>query len=373
MPPCRCCAEFSPSIHRRGACLHQRRAASPSGGRRSVPDALAAPYLCAMDTALHPDRRLSAQPLKEQAEALGFFLCRVARAEPMDEEARRLEAWLNQGKHGQMSWMANHFDLRIDPTKLVSGARTVVSLAFNYHQPDQPGDPEAPRISQYAYGEDYHRVLRRKLKALLGWLRTRYGEVQGRVFVDSGPVLERDWARRSGLGWVGKHTLLVHPRHGSWFFLAELIIDLALEPDSPIRDHCGTCRRCIEACPTSAISPAGYLLDASKCISYLTIELRDAIPETFRDQMAGWAFGCDICQEVCPWNRFARPHEEPAFVPDPDLLTMRRGDWQEMTEETFGRIFGRSAVQRTGYEGLHRNLRFLGCSDGRDPKEADEA
>jgi epoxyqueuosine reductase len=304
--------------------------------------------------------------LKAQAAAQGFFHCGVAKAERMEEEALRLEDWLNQGKHGQMSYMANHFDLRIDPTQLVPGARTVISLAFNYHNPDKPDDPDAPKISQYAYGEDYHHVLRKRLKSMLSWIRETYGPVDGRVFVDSAPVLERDWARRSGVGWVGKHTLLIHPKAGSYFFLAELIIDLAFTPDPPISDHCGTCRRCIDACPTEAISPAGYSLDASKCISYLTIELRDAIPEVFQGKMEGWMFGCDICQEVCPWNRFASRHNEPAFDPHPDLLHMSTSAWEECTDDVFNNLFSRSAVRRTGLTGFRRNIRFLKSGAGVD-------
>lgn len=311
--------------------------------------------------------------LKARAGELGFFLCSVARAQPLDEEARRLEAWLHQGFQGRMEWMARHFDLRTDPTRLVPGAKSVICLAYNYHNPDTPDDPQAPRISQYAYGEDYHKILRRKLKELLAWIRDTYGQAEGRVFVDSGPVMERDWARRAGLGWAGKHTLLLHPRHGSYFFLAEIILDLPFAPDEPMKDHCGTCRRCIDACPTAAISPQGYLLDASRCISYLTIELREAIPDAFRGHMEGWAFGCDICQDVCPWNRFARRHEEPTFDPPDELLSMTAREWQEITEETFSILFDRSAVRRTGYEGLRRNLRFLaedtasGSPDGTGP------
>ncbi len=297
--------------------------------------------------------------LKARAASLGFFLCGVAKAERMEEEARRLEDWLNQGNHGQMAYMANHFDLRVDPTQLVPGARTVISLAFNYHNPDKPADPNAPRISQYAYGEDYHQVLRKKLKTLLAWIRDIYGQVQGRVFVDSAPVLERDWARRAGVGWVGKHTLLIHPKAGSYFFLAELIIDLPFAPDPPIRDHCGTCKRCIDACPTDAISPEGYSLDASKCISYLTIELRDAIPKTFEGKMEGWIFGCDICQEVCPWNRFASRHDEPTFEAAAGLLEMDKADWKEITEETFSVMFSKSALKRPGFERLGRTIQFV--------------
>lgn len=297
--------------------------------------------------------------LRQEAQRLGFSFVGISKAEHMDEEARRLEAWLNQGLHGQMQYMENHFDLRTDPRKLVPGARSVVSLLYNYHNPDKQQDPQAPKISQYAYGEDYHFVLKRKLKDLLAYLHEQIGEVSGRCFVDSAPVLERDWARRSGVGWVGKHTLLIHPRAGSYFFLAELILDLELIADGPIKDYCGTCRRCIDACPTQAISQEGYLLDASRCISYLSIELKEAIPEEFRGQLDNWMFGCDVCQEVCPWNRFSSRHEEPAFEPSEELLPMRREEWLELTEEVFRRVFRKSAVKRTKYAGLMRNIRFL--------------
>ncbi len=297
--------------------------------------------------------------IREKALELGFMHLGVARAEPMDEEARRLEAWLNQGHHGKMSYMANHFDKRVDPTKLVDGAKSVISLTYNYFTDTKQTDETAPKISQYAYGQDYHFVIKRKLKDLLAYIREEIGEVNGRCFVDSAPVLERDWARRSGVGWVGKHTLLLHPKVGSYFFLAELIIDLELTTDDPIRDHCGTCTRCIDACPTEAISPQGYVLDGSKCISYLTIELKEAIPLEFKGKMEGWMFGCDICQQVCPWNRFAKPHQEPAFEPHPDLLDMTKTDWTEITEEVFRKVFKKSAVKRTKYAGLKRNIEFV--------------
>lgn len=299
------------------------------------------------------------QIIRQEALDLGFSHIGIAKAEQMDEEARRLEAWLNQGHHGKMSYMANHFDKRIDPRKLVEGAKSVISLTYNYHNETEQTDPEAPKISQYAYGKDYHFVVKNKLKSLLAYIREEVGEVNGRCFVDSAPVLERDWAKRSGVGWVGKHTLLIHPKVGSYFFLAELIIDLDLTTDNPMRDHCGTCTRCIDACPTEAISPEGYVMDGSKCISYLTIELKDAIPTEFEDKMEGWMFGCDICQQVCPWNRFARPHNEPEFEPHPDLLDMTKQDWVEITEEVFRKVFKKSAVKRTKYAGLKRNIDFL--------------
>lgn len=299
------------------------------------------------------------QLIENKALELGFMHMGVARAEQMDEEARRLEAWLNQGYHGEMAYMANHFDKRIDPRKLVDGAKSVISLTYNYHSTEKQRDPDAPKISQYAYGKDYHFVIKDKLKTLLAYIREEIGEVNGRCFVDSAPVLERDWARRSGVGWVGKHTLLLNPKVGSYFFLAELIIDLELRTDDPIRDHCGTCTRCIDACPTEAISPQGYFMDGSKCISYLTIELKEEIPAEFEGKMEGWMFGCDICQQVCPWNRFATQHTEPQFEPHPDLLNMSKRDWEEITEEIFRKVFKKSAVKRTKFAGLKRNIEFL--------------
>ncbi len=256
--------------------------------------------------------------------------------------------------------MENHFEKRVDPTQLVPGARSVVSLMYNYHNPKKQAEEDAPKISQYAYGEDYHHVIKAKLQELLIALRDQIGEISGRCFVDSAPVMEREWAKQSGIGWTGKNTLLIHPKAGSYFFLAELIIDLPLDPDSPIRDHCGTCTRCIDACPTGALSADGYVLDSTKCISYLTIELRESIPSSFQGQMENWMFGCDICQEVCPWNRFSTQHQESSFKPSHALLHMRRQDWQELTEEVFGKIFKKSAIKRTKYQGLKRNIEFLG-------------
>ncbi len=255
--------------------------------------------------------------------------------------------------------MANHFDKRIDPRKLVDGAKTVVSLLYNYHTEDTQQDPDAPKISKYAYGKDYHFIIKRKLKDLIQFINEQIGEVTGRCFVDSAPVMEREWAKKSGLGWVGKNTLIIHPKKGSYFFLAELIIDLELTYDGPIKDHCGTCTRCIDACPTDAIKEDGYWLDASKCISYLTIELKESIPQEFKGKMENWAFGCDICQEVCPWNRFSKAHQESEFDPHPELLQMSKNDWQEMTQEVFSKVFQKSAVKRTKYAGLMRNVNFL--------------
>jgi epoxyqueuosine reductase len=307
------------------------------------------------------------QLITAEAQRLGFEFVGFAKAEQLQEPARRLEQWLDRNAHGKMAYMANHFDLRIDPTKLVPGAKSVICLSFNYHNPEQQTDHEAPKIATYAYGRDYHLVLKEKLNELLAHMRDHIGPIDGRCFVDSAPVMEREWAQRAGLGWNGKHTLTLNPKRGSWFFLAEIICDLDLSGvyDDPIRDHCGTCRKCIDACPTEAISPEGYFLDASKCISYLTIELREAIPSEFQPQMQGFAFGCDICQDVCPWNRFSQPHSEPAFMPHPDLLALDRKGWLEMTEETFGQVFKQSAVKRVKHAGLMRNVRFLGEGDMR--------
>lgn len=298
--------------------------------------------------------------VKRLALALGFSFVGIAKAEHMAEEERLLGEWLDQGRHGTMRWMENHFDKRVDPTKLVPGAKSVVSLLYNYFPEDESPSLEAPKISRYAYGKDYHHVIKSKLKELVLKIEEIIGApLDGRVFVDSAPVLERDWAKRAGTGWTGKNTLLINPKAGSYFFLAELISDLDLRPDARIKDYCGTCTKCIDACPTEAISPQGYLLDGSKCISYLTIELREAIPEEFRGRMEGWAFGCDICQEVCPWNRFSEPHTEPAFTPHPDLLKMTPRETREMTAEVFGRVFQKSAVKRTKFTGLRRNIDFL--------------
>lgn len=297
--------------------------------------------------------------LKERAHELGFSFVGIAKAEFMDPEAKRLEKWLEQGFQGKMGYLENHFDKRVDPTLLVPGAKSVVSLVYNYFPSKKIKVAEAPKIARYAYGKDYHFVVKDKLKSLLEAMRSEVGDIEGRCFVDSAPVLERDWARRVGNGWVGKNTMLIHPRAGSYFFLAELIIDLPLVPDGPLKDYCGTCTRCIDACPTEAIAPEGYLMDGSKCISYLTIELKEAIPQEFQGRMENWMFGCDICQEVCPWNRFSRPHQEPAFEPHPKLHHMTREEWLELTEETFREVFQKSAVKRTKYSGLQRNIRFL--------------
>lgn len=297
--------------------------------------------------------------LKSKAGALGFSGVAIAKAEHMDAEARRLESWLSSGYHGQMGYMENHFDKRVDPTKLVPGAKSVISLMYNYYTDQKQKDATAPKVAMYAYGKDYHKVVKKKLIQLMKWMQEEIGAIDGRCFVDSAPVLERDWARRSGLGWVGKNTLLINKKKGSYFFLAEIICDLELTYDLPIFDHCGTCTRCIDACPTDAINKSGYMVDGSKCISYLTIELKDKIPPFFSDKMENWMFGCDICQQVCPWNRFSNPHNEEKFEPKDDFVNMSKREWEEITEETFNVLFEGSALKRTKYEGLKRNINFL--------------
>jgi len=296
--------------------------------------------------------------IKSAAHALGFLSCGIAKADFLEEEAPRLEQWLRQSHHGSMGYMERHFDKRLDPRRLVPGAKSVVSLLLNYHTDKTQVDPKAPKISTYAYGTDYHFVLKEKLKKLMQLIHTEIGEVNGRVFVDSAPVMDKAWAAKSGLGWIGKNTNLISKKIGSFFFIAELIIDLELDYDSPTTDHCGSCTACIDACPTEALHQP-YQIDGSKCISYLTIELKDNIPTKFKGKMDNWAFGCDVCQTVCPWNRFASPHNEPAFEPHEDLLGLTNREWQEMTSEVFTTVFKNSAVKRTQFEGLKRNIKFL--------------
>jgi epoxyqueuosine reductase len=297
--------------------------------------------------------------IQNAALELGFDLCGFAKAEKLDEDAQRLEKWLSEGKNGKMEYMANHFDLRVDPTLLVPGAKSVITLIHNYY-PEKLQNQNSPLVAKYAYGQDYHEVIRDKLKALMFRIREEIGQVEGRGFVDSAPVLERSWALRSGLGWIGKNGNIIHPKKGSYFFIATLITDLALEADFPFStDHCGTCTRCIDQCPTEAILP-NKVLDASKCISYFTIELRDAlIPENMSGKFKNWLFGCDICQDVCPWNRFATPNKEPRLKPTAGLLEMKEKDWLEMTEENFKEIFRDSPIKRTKFQGIKRNLSFI--------------
>ena len=300
--------------------------------------------------------------MKETAQKLGFQQCGIAKAEKLSEEALHLEQWLAKGFQGQMSYMANHFDMRLDPRELVPGARSVVSLLYNYYPKKDLATSDSYKIAKYAYGEDYHHVIKSKLKDFMSLLNEQIGPVEGRVFVDSAPVLERQWAQKAGLGWLGKNSLLLNKSMGSFFFIAELIIDIPLVPDQPVLDHCGTCTKCIDDCPTEAI-PAAGVVDGSKCISYLTIELKEAIPSSFAGLMEDWIFGCDICQDVCPWNRFSRPNEDPKLAPSDDLAKMNKQDWQELTQEVFGQIFKKSAVKRTKYVGLKRNIDFVKAND----------
>jgi epoxyqueuosine reductase len=297
--------------------------------------------------------------IKEWCKELGFDHCGIAEAVRLDDDARRLEQWLHQGMQGTMQYMEDHFDLRIDPSRLVPGARSVITLLMNYF-PAVQQEPGAPRVAKYAFGEDYHTVIRAKLNTLLDKMRTAIGDIDGRGFVDSAPVLERSWAVRSGLGWIGKNGNLLHKQAGSFFFIATLIVDLELEYDAPFAgDYCGTCRRCIDACPTEAIGD-DKVVDGSKCISYYTIELKELlIPDSQKGRFDNWLFGCDTCQDVCPWNRFARPTGEIAFKPIPAILNFRNRDWEELTEEKFRELFRHSAIKRTKFSGIRRNLYFL--------------
>jgi epoxyqueuosine reductase len=303
------------------------------------------------------DKQRNTLLIKQEAARLGFSFCGISKARFLEEEAPRLENWLNQNMHGQMGYMSNHFDMRLDPTLLVPGAKSVVSLMLNYYPEEQ--QPEGiPKISKYAYGEDYHKVIKRKLKEFINTLKEQIGDVNGRAFVDSAPVLDRAWAKNSGLGWIGKNSNLINKGAGSFFFLAELIIDLELEHDGPVKDYCGSCTRCIDACPTDAIVEP-YVVDGSRCISYYTIELREAIPESEKGKFNNMAFGCDICQDVCPWNRFSKPTKVTEFSPNAEGLNLTENDWEEMTEDVFGQVFTKSALKRAGFNGIKRNIRFL--------------
>jgi epoxyqueuosine reductase len=297
------------------------------------------------------------QFIKLKAKELGFMYCGISKAEFLIDEAPKLEQWLSKGMHGSMSYMENHFDKRLDPTKLVDGAKSVISLVYNYFPNKDLAENESFKIAKYAYGEDYHFVIKDKLKVFMEAISNEIGEVNGRAFVDSAPVMERQWAQKGGVGWIGKNSLLLNKQSGSFFFLAELILDLELIADGPVKDFCGTCTACIDACPTDAI-PEAYIVDASKCISYFTIELKENIPNEVKGKFENWIFGCDICQDVCPWNRFSKPHQESTFDPHPKLEGLSKSDWKEITEEVFKEVFKKSAVKRTKYEGLKRNIRF---------------
>jgi epoxyqueuosine reductase len=295
--------------------------------------------------------------IKTKAKELGFDFCGISKAGFLEEEAPIFENWLHKGKHGKMLWMENYFDKRLDPTKLVEGAKSVISLLLNYY-PEKEINQSDYKISKYAYGKDYHGVIKEKLKILLSSVREKFGDINGRIFVDSAPVMDKVWAKKSGLGWIGKNTNLINRETGSFFFIAELITDLELEYDGPIKDYCGTCTRCMDACPTDALAKP-YVIDASKCISYLTIELKDEIPAEFKEKLDNWIFGCDVCQDVCPWNSFSRTHSEKAFHPNPLLLEFKNENWEDLSEELFDKLFKNSAIKRTKYKGLMRNVRFI--------------
>ncbi len=298
-----------------------------------------------------------AQLIKTEAKRLGFLSCGISKAAFLENEAPRLEKWLDKNMHGEMHYMANHFDKRLDPTKLVEGSKSVISLLWNYY-PENQQKGDTYKVSKYAYGQDYHHVLKSKLRELQEFMTEEIGEVHGRAFVDSAPVLDKAWAAKSGLGWIGKHSNLLTQKTGSFYFIAELIVDLEMDYDHPVTDHCGSCTACLDACPTQAIVEP-HVVDGSKCISYFTIELKDEIPATFKGQFNDWMFGCDVCQDVCPWNRFSKAHKEPLFNPHPDLLSFSKKDWEEITEEVFQKIFKKSAVKRTKFSGLKRNIDFL--------------
>lgn len=295
--------------------------------------------------------------IKTEAKRLGFLSCGISKADFLEEEAPRLEKWLKNNMHGEMSYMANHFDKRLDPRKLVEGSKSVISLLLNYF-PEKTQREDSYKISKYAYGQDYHHIIKGKLRQLQEFITEEIGEVHGRAFVDSAPVLDKAWAAKSGLGWVGKNSNLLTQQVGSFYFIAELIVDIDLEYDHAVTDHCGTCTACLDACPTQAIVEP-YVVDGSKCISYFTIELKNELPNEMKGSFDDWMFGCDVCQDVCPWNRFSKPHNEPLFNPHPELLSMTKKDWEEITVDVFQKVFKKSAVKRTKYGGLTRNIEFL--------------
>ena len=297
------------------------------------------------------------QIIKAEAKRLGFLSCGISKAGFLEEDAPRLEKWLNQNHHGKMDYMTDYFDKRLDPTLLVPDSKSVITVLLNYYPPDFQ-NADSYKISKYAYGKDYHSVLKKKFKKLLRAIRTEIGDVSGRAFMDFAPVMEKSWAAKSGLGWIGKNANLITQKTGSFYFIAELILDLELEYDNPTTDHCGSCTACIDACPTEAIV-APYVVDGSKCISYYTIELKENIPQEMKGKLDDWMFGCDVCQDVCPWNRFSKAHSEPLLTPYPELLSYSKKDWEEITEETFAKVFTNSPLKRTKLEGLKRNIAFL--------------
>ena len=300
----------------------------------------------------------NSQLVKKLAKQIGFSSCGISKARFLQEEEKNFENWLKKGYQGTMSYLEKNFDKRLDPQKLVPGAKSVISLTYNYFPQKKTLNENSFIISKYAYGKDYHFIIKDKLKALFNLLKKEIGDIEGRVFVDSAPIHERAWAKISGLGWIGKNSLLLNKKMGSYFFLAEIVCDLDLEYDSSVSDHCGTCTKCIDACPTDAITES-QVLDANKCISYLTIENKNEIPKELSKSFNNYIFGCDICQDVCPWNKFAKPHNEKEFLPKEELSKFTKKDWQELTNETFNKIFKNSAVKRTKFEGLKRNIKAL--------------
>ncbi len=298
--------------------------------------------------------------LRKKAEEYGFSDMKIAKAEHLEEESIRLRKWLDEGRHGTMGYMENHFEKRTDPTKLLPETKSIAVFAYNYYTDEDSLSSGKYKLARYAYGKDYHKLIRKKLRNLLRDLQEEDSSLEGRAFVDSAPILERDLARRSGLGWTGKNTLTINPKRGSYFFIASIFLNRELAEDDPISDFCGTCRRCIDACPTSAIDQKGYLMDGSKCISYLTIENKsEEIDAQYADKMEGWIFGCDVCQEVCPWNRFSTTHHESAFMPNEHLKEMKEEDWTNLDQEKFDLIFSGSAIKRTKFKGLKRNINFI--------------
>ena len=304
-----------------------------------------------------PDKYKLSEIIKSEALSVGFLSCGISKAEFLSEEATKLENWLKSGFNGEMSYMERNFDKRLDPRLLVPGCKSVISLLFNYYTKKKPKKDHEPKISSYAYGKDYHLVVKDKLRELLLRIKNLVGDVNGRVFVDSAPVMDRVWAKKSGLGWIGKNTNLISKKTGSFFFIAELILDLELEYDHPTTDHCGSCTACIHSCPTNALATP-YQIDATKCISYATIELKNNIPDSFKDNMRGWIFGCDICQDVCPWNRFSKNHNEPSFKDKKNITDMSKSQWEDLTKDVFDEVFKDSPIQRTGYNGIKRNIDF---------------
>lgn len=304
-----------------------------------------------------PDKYKLSEIIKSEALSVGFLSCGISKAEFLSEEATKLENWLKSGFNGEMSYMERNFDKRLDPRLLVPGCKSVISLLFNYYTKKKPKKDHEPKISSYAYGKDYHLVVKDKLRELLLRIKNLVGDVNGRVFVDSAPIMDRVWAKKSGLGWIGKNTNLISKKTGSFFFIAELILDLELEYDHPTTDHCGSCTACIDSCPTNALATP-YQIDATKCISYATIELKDNIPDSFKDNMRGWIFGCDICQDVCPWNRFSKNHNEPSFKDKKNITDMSKSQWEDLTKDVFDEVFKDSPIQRTGYNGIKRNIDF---------------